>query len=179
MDSTNPSPAFSGNDLTHLVLSDFKALSQLCLVKSARKLSDLSDIFFRKPLAPETHCWPSPLFYSVYHIVLVRSKKQMIGIATRGIIAVVQNVKSFWNFTMGKLVSNSVRRCVMAVLFIFSVAKGKPRFCPRPALIVRSLFHVPPKPFLICGFARPPRFCAELAALNVALFASHGGNILK
>jgi len=51
----------------------------------------------------------TPLFNHISSVFLRSPKPQVFGIATSGVVATVANTKSFWNVTIAKLPSHSVR----------------------------------------------------------------------
>jgi len=80
----------------------------------------------------------SPLLYCVLHVLATRAKEQMGWIYALWIVATMTHIKAIWEWTIGKLIRNSVGKNANMLAATFrldrSVSGGKFGGRPQPAL---------------------------------------------
>lgn len=91
-----------------------------------------------------TGCLPSTTFrHHIVGIILHRPFEKMIWIHTRGVVAFVQNLESWRNWTMMNFIGNAMSPCVLIIERQSPVSMDSSTANPNPTII--SLFDFPPK----------------------------------
>lgn len=181
-------PAFQINYFTYLVLAHTKYLRECFLSRASRFIppSYLHNIFGSQDgiaafFTPYTgiikvafRTRGSTFCNHVIHVVSVGSKKEMIRITTRTIIAFMKNVEPFRDLSFCKRVGHSVRAGVSSVYFNFSISSlDVYGACPRPTFVETFYCNPAPKSF----FKRRPRIpsfkCACATVLNSLFMCKH------
>lgn len=98
-------------------------------------------------MALSTRNMGAPLLSAIFRIVFVGSEKQMRGITTRRIVAMMTDDQSLWNRTIEKLPTKSVRPNVSALQAKTPISTTNHASLPRPAIIRRLLVNFRPKAF--------------------------------
>lgn len=87
----------------------------------------------------------APLIFSVFHIVIVITQKQVVRSHTRRVVAAVKNPQTSRNLSICNLVRNTVRRCRFSVFDKLSVTTIPSSGCPDPTTRLTFL-NVGPEP---------------------------------
>lgn len=124
-----------------------RKLGMYVVLSSGRSLSSYFGMLLTSGL--------SSLFHLVRNVVSIRSKPKVHRIATVfGVTSrtVVENVKSFWNFSVCRKPRHPLRVDGFAIQPESSIAMGRSSFCPsvRPASVRSTrLVNSAPKPVLV------------------------------
>lgn len=114
----------------------------------------------------------SPFLCRILHVVFGGSQKKMFWIAARPIIAMMANLKSFWNWSVSVNISGSMsapRRSLH-----LTIASGRVDVAsPRPTFVGRWLGYKIPKSFFFSSNLIPFRFGTKFATCNVTFVGSH------
>jgi hypothetical protein len=155
-------------------------------IATSRELSsELSDLIVREPRPANLLAMQlvvTPLLLAVLHIIQMCTQEQVIGVATRWIIALVQNVQAVWDGAIGKLVTNAMRAdivpSVLALDPYHTISKAVVVPRPFPTFIRAALIDVAPQLFRERAF-RPDivvmaddesaRFALDVAVLRIGL----------
>lgn len=114
------------NNITNTAMRDSELTSNgASSYSEAFKQTHLHDLFIIQfgVLFCLASWWSHTSFFkSILRIVLVGAQKQMLGIATRAIVAFVADAQALRNWTICKLESNSVSGRVLASYFVFPIS---------------------------------------------------------
>lgn len=182
-----PSPTV--NNPCNCAFGYSKTSCHICLADAAYAVNspDLNDLRLCKNRPPTLFSatrHPPSLFHTISNVFFGGSGKEMARIATRWVVAMMTDIKSFSYWTRGDNVGISVRRN-------FRVSESKKTIAPinlvpqpRPAFIRASLFNFVPK----SNLRRPPslkcrcffswgRYSLTLLK-SVGSFVSHSKSVL-
>lgn len=126
-------PVFTSDDLSDHYLADAVFIRKCSLGDIANGMSspNSDDLFFtesRRALTTSTR--PAILCNFISDILGVCSKKQMGWVATRAIVAPVQNVEAIWNIAVGQMPRHAM--CANG-----SRARFRPAKCVKTAIAAR------------------------------------------
>ena len=121
MQSDHMLPLPSRKDRTDLRLGNFEEPAKHRVRDNSRpvELSNLNNLFLCKlglGFCFSDRSARTPFCFAVAHVVQLCPAKKVFGVAARRIVAMVANLLSFWNRSVGKLISHPVSHAPAAFL---------------------------------------------------------------
>lgn len=131
---------------TNLLLRDSISFCDLVLRKSGTELPDFLNILFGKLGSMPFTIGYAVFIGGVFHIIVLVTKKKVVGTNARGIITFMANEKSLWNRATGKFPRETMGTdAVFPVDSNYSIARFIWLTLPNPTAV--SLFNFSPKPY--------------------------------
>lgn len=103
-----------------------------------------------------------PLLGSILKIVFHSPKKQVVGIHTRRVIALVKNMKTFGDFSVVQYPRNAVRWSASFAKPNRAIPSSRSSSNPRPTFIRSALVNLVPKSLLESAPANASRFACRV-----------------
>lgn len=172
----NVSPCYPANNLRNVTFVDLVLCNQCIQVEALTKfLSNLDHLWLREFCEAVRLATRLAVFcHFIRHIVGLGAKKQMIGVHTAAIVALVTNIQVFWGGTAMKYVGDPVSGHLFAAPMRSAVAFWTNWPLPLPANTWIALVNVFPK-FPGIGLAgivsgrKTYRFAFDPSALRLVL----------